>query len=141
MHVFVYGTLRRSALLPMHRLLQPSTFVGVGRFQGKLYNVGDYPAAVPSDDPADTVLGELYLLHEPATTLAALDCYEGCTPDDSTPHEYVRIAANIRQTSDDFPTISAQIYLYGRPVDLLARITQGDYLEWLVQQSRARVGD
>lgn len=128
MHLFVYGTLRKSASHPMHRLLHPAVFVGLGRFQGQLYDLGTYPAAIPSADAADTVLGEVYLLADPGTTLAALDRYEGCAADDPTPHEYVRTAADIRLEAADNPTISAQIYLYHRPVAQLTRIARGDYL-------------
>ena len=125
----------------MHHLLEPSTFVGVARFQGKLHDVGDYPAAVASDDPADLVYGEVYLLHEPAATLAVLDHYEGCAPDDPAPHEYARVAADIRLMTEDSAPVSAQVYLYRRPVDRLARITHGDYLRWLDSPCRDRAGD
>ncbi len=130
MHLFVYGTLRRSAAHPMHRLLLPAAFVGPGRFQGKLYDLGRYPAAVASADPADTVHGEVYLLHAPAATLAALDRYEGCSPDEPAPHEYVRAAAAIRLDTDS-RLVAAQIYLYNRPTAHLTRIEPGDYLAFL----------
>ena len=76
--LFVYGTLRRAAAHPMHRLLGPAAFVGPGEFQGRLYHLGNYPGMVRSDDPADIVHGEVYRLHELAATLACLDDYEGC---------------------------------------------------------------
>ena len=110
MHLFVYGTLRRGAAHPMHRWLESAEYLGTGRFRGRLYDVGSYPAAVASDDPADAVLGEVYRLREPAAILAELDRYEGCTPTDPAPHEYRRAAADIRLEAG--PTVSAQIYLY-----------------------------
>ena len=132
MHLFVYGTLRRSASHPMHRLLLPATFVGPGRFRGRLHDLGSYPAAVASDDPADAVHGEVYLLHTPADTLAALDRYEGCTPDDPEPHEYHRTVAGIHLDADA-TVVPAQIYLYNRPAAHLKRIEPGDYLDWLAR--------
>ena len=132
MHLFVYGTLRCSALHPMHRLLHPAEFVGAGSFQGRLYDVGSYPAAVASDDPADTVFGEVYLLREPADTLAALDQYEGYAPGDPALCEYRRAVADIRMDSGQ--VIPAQIYLYQWPLDNLTRITAGDYLDWLARK-------
>ena len=141
MHVFVYGTLRRSATHPMHGLLQPATFVGFARFQGRLYDLGNYPAAVASDDPADTVYGEVYELSEPAATLAALDHYEGCSPNDPEPHEYVRVAADIRLETGGYPVVSAQVYLYTRPVSRLTRIPLGDYLGRLALRSAAPADD
>ena len=72
--------------------------------------MGSYPAAVASEDPADTVLGEVYLLREPAATLAVLDQYEGCSANDAMPHEYRRTEAVIRLETG--AVILAQIYLY-----------------------------
>ena len=134
MHLFVYGTLRRAAVHPMHRLILPADFVGAGRFQGRLYDLGAYPAAVASDDPADVVHGEVYRLHTPADTLAALDRYEGCAPEDPAPHAYRRATADILVTSAQPPIISAQIYLYDRSPDPLTRIPPGDYLDWLARR-------
>ncbi len=139
MHLFVYGTLRRSPSHPMHRLLSPATFVGAGTFQGKLLDLGSYPAAVASDEPADTIRGEVYLLHEPATTLPALDRYEGCSPDDPAPHEYVRVNAEICLESDSTMLV-AQVYLYDRPTTRLTRIESGDYLDWLARRTSPPTG-
>ncbi len=139
MHLFVYGTLRRSSAHPMHRLLLPSTFVGVGRFRGKLYDLGSYPAAVASADPADTVHGEVYLLHEPAATFLALDRYEGCAPGDPAPHEYVRLPAEICLEPQSTGLV-AQVYLYNRPADHLTRVESGDYLDWLARRSSSSAG-
>ena len=141
MRLFVYGTLRRSASHPRHALLQPSTFAGFARFQGKLYDLGSYPAAIASTDPADTVRGEVYLLHEPAATLAALDRYEGCTPEDALPHEYVRVTADVRLEAGDARPFSTQIYLYNRPVENLPQIKPGDYLDWLTRRSSVPADD
>ena len=139
MHLFVYGTLRRSPSHPMHRLLSPATFVGAGTFQGKLYDLGSYPAAIASAEPADTIRGEVYLLHEPAATLPALDRYEGCSPDDPVPHEYVRMNAEICLESD--PTLLvAQIYLYNRLTTQLTRIVPGDYLAFLARRASPPAG-
>ena len=139
MHLFVYGTLRRADSLPMHRLLGPATFVGPGRFHGRLYDLGTYPAAVASTDDADVVHGEVYSLHEPAAALAALDRYEGCTADNPTPHEYIRTTAEI-YLEPDFTAIIAQVYLYNRPVTGLTYLPSGDYLEWLARLSSSSAG-
>ena len=134
MHLFVYGTLRRSAAHPMHRLLLPATFVGPARFQGRLYDLGSYPGAVASAQPTDFVRGEVYRLHEPATTLATLDRYEGCTADDPAPHEYVRTCADV-WLEPGADSLAAQIYLFNRPTAHLTQIEPGDYLAWLARRS------
>ena len=127
-HLFVYGTLRRSTDNPMHQLLYGTTLVGTGTFQGKLYDLGNYPAAIFSDDPADRVHGEVYRLADPPATLALLDSYEACTEADAQPHEYVRVVVPIHlETGDEVRT---QIYLYNRAVAELTPVTSGDYLRW-----------
>ncbi len=124
----------------MHCLLLPATFVGAGCFQSRLYDLGNYPAAVASDDPADRVHGEVYLLQTPAETLPALDRYEGCAPSDPEPHEYLRTTVDIRLETGAPATIPAQIYLYNRPTAHLTRIEQGDYLGWLARRSSSSAG-
>ena len=124
--LFVYGTLRRAASHPMHRLLLPATFIGAGTFQGRLYDLGSYPGAVPSADPADRVHGEVYRLHDPVATLARLDHYEGCAETDAPPTEYIRAVADIALPAAGF--VRAHLYLYQRPTDTLRRLASGDYL-------------
>ena len=125
-HLFVYGTLRRSADGLTHRLLGAAEFIGTGRYQGILYDLGNYPGAVASDDPDDIVYGEVYRLRDPASILAGLDEYEGCGETVSTPPEYERAVARILLASD--AVIHAYLYLYRRPCGGLRRIVSGDYL-------------
>ena len=105
-HLFVYGTLRRAPSHAMHQLLLPATFVGRGTFQGALYDLGSYPAAVASDDPAARV--------------------RGGSADDPAPQEYRRVVAAI--TLEAGGKVSAYLYLFNRPVAGLTRIASGDYL-------------
>ena len=125
-HLFVYGTLRRSADHPKHGLILPATFIGPGRFPGRLYDLGSYPGVVASDDPADRVHGEVYRLHDPAATLARLDVYEGCGAANPPPTEYARSEETVR--SSDGEAIRAYVYLYRWPLGGARRIVSGDYL-------------
>ncbi len=125
--LFVYGTLRRSDLHPMHGLLSPATLIGTGEFRGQLYHLGNYPGAVPSTDPGDVVVGEVYRLHDPAATLARLDRYEGCMDMDQMPTEYVRVVAGVLLAGGD--TVTTHIYLYQRSVQGFRRIKSGDFFD------------
>ena len=120
----------------MHRLLYGTTLVGTGTVPGKLYDLGNYPAAVLSDAPGTLVHGEVYLLHDPAATLALLDQYEACTPADPAPHEYARVVTTVRL--EDGRSLPAQTYLYARPVDALTPVPSGDYLEWRARAAADR---
>lgn len=125
-HLFVYGTLRAGFGGAMARLLAAhGELVGEAGFQGKLFLVADYPAAIASSDPSDRVAGEVYRLISPPLLLEELDRYEGCRPDPPG-GEYVRSLAPV--TLANGRALDAWIYLYNRPTDGLARIESGDFL-------------
>ena len=72
--VFVYGTLKRG--MANHRHLAGSTFVGSARLSGfSLFDLGPFPMAVASTDPAAVLQGEVYGVD--AGLLAELDRFEG----------------------------------------------------------------
>jgi gamma-glutamylcyclotransferase (GGCT)/AIG2-like uncharacterized protein YtfP len=78
--LFVYGTLRRG--FSLHGLLKrPGVrFEGKGRIRARLFDLGEYPGAVPSQRPADTVTGEIYRLSSPARQFVELDAIEEYDP-------------------------------------------------------------
>jgi pyruvate carboxylase len=78
--LFVYGTLRRG--FSLHGLLKrPGVrFEGKGRIRARLFDLGEYPGAVPSQRPADTVTGEIYHLSSPARQFVELDAIEEYDP-------------------------------------------------------------
>ncbi|HEY0924012.1 gamma-glutamylcyclotransferase family protein [Rheinheimera pacifica] len=126
-YLFVYGTLRQNANHPMHQLLaQYGRFVAMARYQARLYQVAYYPGAVPSNNAADQVVGELYQLLQPDLLLPALDNYEECSPQFAQPHEYRREQQNI--TLDNGDTVIAWVYVYNRSTDGLTLIQNGDFL-------------
>src|SRR5215203_4054375 len=89
--LFVYGTLMRGFDHPMARLLAANAdFVGEARCRGRLYLIKHYPGLVPSDDPADSVFGELYRLRAVEPMLREFDMYEACGEGFAPPTEYVR---------------------------------------------------
>lgn len=120
-YIFVYGTLRNGANSEMSRLLaEHAEFVDDAAYQGKLYKVDDYPAAVPSDDPNDLVQGEVYLLHQADAVLPLLDRYEEFGPEFSEPNEYIRRKQTVALNNGG--TVSAWVYIYNRPTEGLERI-------------------
>lgn len=127
--LFVYGTLRRDFAHPLHRLLaENALWLGEARFQGRLYSLGDYPGVVPSGDPADSVVGEVYEVLAPDLVFPSLDDYEDHWPANETDSLYLRRVCAVRKTFD-FQKIQAWVYLYNRPVDGLRCITSGDWLK------------
>ena len=72
--VFVYGTLKRE--MANHRRLAGARFVGPAQLGGlHLYDLGPFPMAVATDDPAAMLQGEVYGVD--AVQLADLDRFEG----------------------------------------------------------------
>jgi gamma-glutamylcyclotransferase (GGCT)/AIG2-like uncharacterized protein YtfP len=126
--LFVYGTLREALAHPMAKVLGThAARIGRANFRGRLFDLGDYPGAVPSQDASDRVVGELYRI-EPGregALFAELDRYEGCDPDDPSSAEYVRVHATVEPEGGD--PLEAWIYLYNRPTGRLERIVSGDY--------------
>lgn len=121
--LFVYGTLASHAEHAMHRALAVHADpAGEGWFNGRLYDIGSYPGAVPSAHPDDKVFGELYRLND-LKVLAVLDDYEGCGATDPPPTEFVRRQETIHRK--DGTRAQAWVYLFNRPVFDLPRIVSG----------------
>jgi gamma-glutamylcyclotransferase (GGCT)/AIG2-like uncharacterized protein YtfP len=124
--VFFYGTLmagfdrRRRAGID-----DQLTYVGRGSIKASLFDLGIYPAAVPA--PQGLVWGEVYEVRDPDTVLAALDRFEGYTPDNPDQSLYVRAEAAV--TLQDGTSESAWVYFYNAPLGQAQQILSGDYLE------------
>jgi gamma-glutamylcyclotransferase (GGCT)/AIG2-like uncharacterized protein YtfP len=111
--LFVYGTLRRGSRHPLARLLaENAEWLGFAHFRGRLFDIGPYPGAVPSGDPAHRIRGDLYRLHEPAKILPLLDRYEEFGQEFPQPNEFIRALETVRFKGC---ALKAWIYLYNRP--------------------------
>ena len=76
--LFLYGTLRRGA--PMHGLVEGhARYVGPAETDGRLVDLGAFPALVAEGAPGERVKGDLFEIHagEAARLLDVLDRYEG----------------------------------------------------------------
>ena len=125
-YLFVYGTLRCDTDTDMYRLLAAhATYIGTARYRGRMYRIDYYPGVVPSDEPVDTVYGEVYRLADTDLILAALDEYEGCSPHRTGTPLYVRRAECVNLEGQP---LLAWIYLYNLPVTGCERIASGDFL-------------
>lgn len=126
-YLFVYGSLRRGREnSARHLLTAHSRFVGGAAFNGVLYDLGMYPAAVPSDQPDDWLVGELYELGEPQLVLSFLDAYEGCN---RMPPLFRRAWTPVSLQNGE--QVHAWVYLYARRIARQRRIQHGDYLAFL----------
>ncbi len=125
--LFVYGTLRPFADVPMARwLASVAEHLGPARTRGRLYDLGPYPALVDAVRRDEWVVGNLYRLKRPVTALRTLDDYEG-GPNGRGEPEYERVERIVEL--GQFERTTAWLYLYRRSVLRARRIPSGDYAD------------
>jgi gamma-glutamylcyclotransferase (GGCT)/AIG2-like uncharacterized protein YtfP len=128
-HVFFYGTLMSPFNRPgRQRVNSKLTYTGRGSIKAALFDLGIYPAAVPTQDPG-VVWGEVYEAQDAPAVLAALDEIEGHRPSEPDRSLYTRVMTDV--TLEDGRVAPAWAYFYNAPLGHAQRITSGDYLEHL----------
>lgn len=124
-YLFVYGTLRMTYPHEMADFLRDhAVWVTQGKLPGRLYDVGTYPAVIPTDRPDRHVQGDLFLMHDPERVFEVLDPYEGV--DEAL---YYREVCPVVTPSEALQP--AWVYLFNRSVESLREIPDGDYLAYL----------
>jgi len=101
--------------------------LGRAWIQGALFDLGIYPAAIPSSDTR--VWGELHRMRNVSNVLAALDEIEGYRSSEPDASLYTRSETTV--TLEDGRTARAWAYFYNAPLGRAQRIESGDYLEHL----------
>lgn len=119
-HLFVYGTLMKGQ--QNHRLLAGKVeLTGPGRMRGRLVIPDYYPALVDAEDPAQTVIGEVWRVLAPET-FRDLDEFEGCM---EAPPLFFRVSRTV--ALDGAGPLDAWVYVYARPTTGLRPILSGDW--------------
>jgi gamma-glutamylcyclotransferase (GGCT)/AIG2-like uncharacterized protein YtfP len=128
-HVFFYGTLMSPFNRPGRQRITPQlTYTGRGSMRAALFDLGIYPAAVPSNDDS-LVWGEVYETSDPSSVLSVLDEIEGYRPSEPDRSLYTRVVTDV--TLEDGRVTKAWTYFYNAPLGGAQRIESGDYLEHL----------
>ena len=126
--VFFYGTLMTPFSRPGRlRVDEHLVCTGRGSIAAALFDLGIYPAAVPSAE--GRVWGEVYEMMHPAIVLQALDELEGYRVDEPESSLYTRLLTPV--ALEDGRTVEAWAYFYNAPLGRAERIESGDYLEHL----------
>jgi len=127
--VFFYGTLMTPFNRPGRLRVNPKmSFVGRGTIRAALFDLGIYPAAIPTHD-GSTVSGEVYEMLDPPVVLAMLDEIEGYRAAEPERSLYTRVLTDV--ALDDGENLEAWAYFYNAPLGRAQRIESGDYLEHL----------
>lgn len=80
-YLFVYGTLLRDhAPAEISNVVGRLRRVGAAKMKGKLYDLGEYPAAVAAPGSNAKVFGQVFEVPGDPEVLKALDQYEGYDP-------------------------------------------------------------
>ena len=126
--VFFYGTLMSGfKRAGRSRVDSKLTAMGRGSIGAALFDLGIYPAAIPSAD--SRVNGEIYRMSDGDNVLAVLDELEGHRPAEPDTSLYRRIETPV--TMGDGQVAQAWVYFYNAPLGQAQRIESGDYLEHL----------
>jgi gamma-glutamylcyclotransferase (GGCT)/AIG2-like uncharacterized protein YtfP len=133
--LFVYGSLRSGFKSHAYEYISRFfSFVGEAKVKGKLFDLGTYPAGVPSDDDI-YIVGELYTIkQEPEFTWAIgqLDDYEGVAVESDEVQLYQRGLVDVIINDSTTP---AWIYWYVGSVEGKPLIESGDMIEYLQQKN------
>ncbi|MBM3439770.1 MAG: gamma-glutamylcyclotransferase [Bacteroidetes bacterium] len=136
--LFVYGSLRSGFHHPAFAYIsQYFHFVADARVRGKLYDMGDFPAACPTTEDR-WIIGELYHANsedEFDWAISQLDDYEGLYPEAGEPAWYRRELTQVQRSSDG---AMAQAWMYwfngdvqGKPI-----VDSGDVLAYFQSKNK-----
>ena len=128
--LFVYGSLMSGFKSPAYEYISRFfNLIGKAKVKGKLYDMGEYPAAIPTNDDG-FIQGELYQIKNEAEfswAIGQLDDYEGVIPEPGEEQLYRRELSSI--LIDD-KIITAWIYWYNGSIAGKPVIASGDVLSW-----------
>ena len=133
-YVFVYGSLRRGFQGPAHEYIaRYFNFFGEARVKGKLFDLGEYPGGVPTQEDS-FIKGELHIVKDDAEfswAIAQLDDYEGVVVE---PNERPLYRREIVDVYVNDAIVPAWIYWYNGDVGSKPIIESGDVLQYLEQK-------
>jgi gamma-glutamylcyclotransferase (GGCT)/AIG2-like uncharacterized protein YtfP len=134
-HLFVYGSLLSGFKSPAYDYISRYfTLVSPAKIKGKLYDMGEYPAAVPTTEEA-FITGELYLIKnesEFSWALGQLDDYEGVTIE---PGEEPLYRRELTDVYHDNEMTKAWVYWYNGEVMHRPIVESGDILQYHKQKN------
>jgi gamma-glutamylcyclotransferase (GGCT)/AIG2-like uncharacterized protein YtfP len=133
--LFVYGSLRSGFKSQAYEYISRFfSFVGDAKVKGKLFDLGNYPAGVPTEDER-YIIGELYTIkHQPefGWAIGQLDDYEGVAVESDEIQLYQRGLVDVIINDS---TTAAWIYWYMGSVEGKPLIESGDMIQYLQQKN------
>ena len=132
--LFVYGSLRSGFhSTAFEYISRYFLFVSEAKIKGKLFDMGEYPAAIPTSENI-FIVGELYTIkqeNEFAWAIGQLDDYEGLNVEAGEVQLYRR---ELTEVYFDNQVTHAWIYWYNADVSGRPSIDSGDLIQYLQQK-------
>ncbi|MEO8171661.1 MAG: gamma-glutamylcyclotransferase family protein [Sediminibacterium sp.] len=136
--LFVYGSLRSGFHHPAYEYISRYfTLVSEAKAKGNLYDMGEYPAAVPSEQEV-FIIGELYRVNNPEEldwAIAQLDDYEGVHTENGDAPLYRREQTLVY--TKDGRQAEAWIYWFNGDTAGKPNIESGDILLYMQQKNKS----
>ena len=135
-NLFVYGSLRSGFNNPAYGYISKYfTLIGEAYVNGKLYQLSDFPVAVPSENDS-LIKGELYTIKVPSEcswAFAQLDDYEGVQVEEGEHPLYKRVLTAVFMNDKEE---KAWVYWYNGSIENGTRIEESDLLAYLKQRGQ-----
>ena len=134
--LFVYGSLRSGFRNPVYEYLTKYFhLLGEAVVKGKLYDLGEYPAAAATEEEK-FISGELYAINNPlefSWAIGQLDDYEGLNVEEGETALYKREEVIVYK---DGEAHTAWIYWYNKDLSDKPVIESGDLMQYLQQKNK-----
>ncbi len=134
--LFVYGSLRSGFRNPVYNYLtRYFHLVGDALVKGKLYDMGEYPVAIETNEDK-FISGELYAINSPAEfswAIAQLDDYEGLNVEVGEKPLYKREAVTAFINGQGS---NAWVYWFNGDILNYPEIESGDLMQYLQQKNK-----
>ena len=134
--LFVYGSLRSGFRNPVYEYLTKYFhLLGEAVVKGKLYDLGEYPAAAATVEEK-FISGELYCINNPldfSWAIGQLDDYEGLNTEEGETPLYRREEVIAYKDGEEH---TAWIYWYNKDLTGNPVIESGDLMQYLQQKNK-----
>jgi gamma-glutamylcyclotransferase (GGCT)/AIG2-like uncharacterized protein YtfP len=135
-NLFVYGSLRSGFRNPVYSYLTKYFhLLGEAVVKGKLYDMGEYPVAIPAEEEK-FISGELYAINDPSEfswAIAQLDDYEGLNTEAGEQPLYKREEVLAYQGGQP---VTAWIYWFNGNISGQPEIESGDIMQYLQKKNK-----
>jgi gamma-glutamylcyclotransferase (GGCT)/AIG2-like uncharacterized protein YtfP len=130
-NLFVYGSLRSGFRSEAYQYISSFfNYAGAGRVRGKMYDMGSYPAAIPTETD-HFIQGELFVARDPAEfawAIGQLDDYEGVSVEADEVQLYRR---ELTEVFMEDKVVPAWIYWFNGETAGREFLESGDVFDYL----------